>query len=168
VAPVGDAWACTNPSLGRGIALGLLHASLLRDVVREHLDGDPAGFATAWDAATQEQLTPWYRATIAVDRGRLAEIEALRRGEEPPRPAGPAMVRAALPVAMGLDADVFRAGMEITGCLTLPSEVFARPGLAERVLELARDRDARMPAPTREQAVAIAGAVSPGTRTPVA
>src|SRR6185436_12603882 len=32
---VGDAWACTNPSLGRGASLGLLHALTLRDAVRE-------------------------------------------------------------------------------------------------------------------------------------
>ena len=32
---VGDAWACTNPSLGRGIALGLAHAALARRVIRE-------------------------------------------------------------------------------------------------------------------------------------
>ena len=36
VVSVGDAWACTNPSLGRGMALGLAHAALLRRVVREH------------------------------------------------------------------------------------------------------------------------------------
>ena len=42
----------------------------------------------------------------------------------------PAKLSAALPIAMGLDADVFRAGLEIMGCLTLPQEVFARPGIA--------------------------------------
>jgi hypothetical protein len=40
------------------------------------------------------------------------------------------------------DPDVFRAGLEIMGCLTLPHEVFARPGLTDRVLEIARDHDA--------------------------
>ena len=30
VVSLGDAWACTNPSLGRGMALGLVHAALLR------------------------------------------------------------------------------------------------------------------------------------------
>ena len=39
-AAVGDAWACTNPSAGRGLSVGLLHAQRLRGVVREHL-GDP-------------------------------------------------------------------------------------------------------------------------------
>ena len=41
-AAVGDAWACTNPSAGRGLSIGLMHAQRLRDVVRDELD-DPLG-----------------------------------------------------------------------------------------------------------------------------
>src|SRR5215207_90402 len=44
LAAVGDAWACTNPSLGRGIALGLLHAGVLRASVAAHGD-DPVALA---------------------------------------------------------------------------------------------------------------------------
>ena len=157
VAAVADAWACTNPSLGRGIALGLAHVSRLPGVLREHPDS-PRELALAWDDVTERELTPWYRATVATDRARLAEMEALRRGEEPPAPEDmPSRLRAALPVAMGCDADIFRAGLEIISCLTLPQEVFARPGLAGRVLELAGDAAApRLPAPQREEVVAIA------------
>src|SRR5204862_7701494 len=43
-AAVGDAWACTNPSAGRGISVGMIHAQLLRRAAREHLD-DPGRFA---------------------------------------------------------------------------------------------------------------------------
>src|SRR6185295_5960615 len=35
VVAVGDAACCTNPSLGRGAAIGLLHARTLRDLLRE-------------------------------------------------------------------------------------------------------------------------------------
>jgi hypothetical protein len=137
LALLADSAACTNPSLGRGIALGLAHAQRLRDTVREH-GGDPRTFSAAWRAATEDDLARWYRATVAFDRARLAEVEAERQGR-PPEPArDPASaVRAALPLAMAVDADVFRAGLEIIGCLSLPEEVFARPGLAQRVLELA-------------------------------
>jgi 2-polyprenyl-6-methoxyphenol hydroxylase-like FAD-dependent oxidoreductase len=157
VVAVADAWACTNPSLGRGIALGLAHVARLRDVVREHGD-DPGGLALAWDDVTERELTPWYDATVAVDRARLAEMKALRAGDPPPAAGDlPSRLRAALPVAMGRDADVFRAGMEITGCLTLPREVFARPGMVEHILALAGDEPgAVLPAPSREQVVAIA------------
>ena len=142
VALVGDAWACTNPSLARGLALGLAHAVRLRDVVRDHL-GDPHGFAEAWDAVTEAEFTPWYRATITVDRARIAEIDSIRTGAPVSPPDDPgAAVRAALPAAILHDPDVFRAVMEIVGCLTLPQEVFARPNLAERVLELAAANEA--------------------------
>ena len=35
---VADAWACTNPSAGRGLTVGFLHALRLRDAVRAHGD----------------------------------------------------------------------------------------------------------------------------------
>jgi hypothetical protein len=42
--------------------------------------------------------------------------------------------------------------MEIVGCLTLPAEVFARPGLAERVLELTQSAaPPPPPEPTRAE-----------------
>ena len=33
-AAVGDAWACTNPSAGRGLSVGIVHAQLLRKTAR--------------------------------------------------------------------------------------------------------------------------------------
>ena len=95
---------------------------------------------------------------MAFDRARLAEIDAIRSGAEPPVPAPDdvaARVRAALPLAMSRDADVFRAGMEISSCLALPQEVFARPGLAQRVLEAAGGEVARLPAPDRAQVLEL-------------
>jgi len=152
LALVGDAWACTNPSLGRGMSLGLMHSALLRDTLRDH-DGDPAAFAAAWDEATERELSPWYEATVATDRARMAQLEAARTGGPYVIPADTASrLRAALPLAMGGDPDVFRAGIEIIGCLSLPGEVFGRPGLAEKVLAAAAARgDVRMPGPGREQ-----------------
>jgi hypothetical protein len=152
IALVADSWACTNPSLARGLALGLDHAARLRDVVHEHVE-EPAGFADAWDTVTEAEFTPWYRATVTVDRARLAEIEALRSDREPPAPAdAAATVRARFPVAAARDPDLFRAFMEIVGCLTLPAEVFARPGFADRVLELTEQSDTPPPpGPTRAE-----------------
>lgn len=156
VVPVADAWACTNPSVGRGIALGLLHASHLRAVAREHL-GDPDALARAWDEVTERELGPWYDATVAGDRARVAAMDAARKGGPYVIPADPASrLRAALPLAMGADADLFRAAMEIIGCVSLPSEVFTRPGVAERVMAAAAARgDARIPGPGREELLEI-------------
>jgi hypothetical protein len=156
LALVADAWACTNPSVARGLALGLDHASRLRDVVRLHLD-DPAEFAAAWDQTTEDEFTPWYRATVATDRGRLAEVEAYRSGMQP-APARDRMseVRARFPMAAGRDPEVLRALFEIIGCLALPSEVFARDGFVERILELTDGLESPgLPGPTRDELLAI-------------
>ena len=134
VLSVGDAWGCTNPSVGRGIAIGLMHVALLREVVRERL-GD--GLEAVWRERTEAELGHFHRAVVESDRARLAVATAYREGREPPAPQTPAeRVGAALPQAMGRDPDVFRAGLEIFGCLAPAHEVVARPGLAERVLAL--------------------------------
>lgn len=57
VASVGDAWACTNPSAGRGMTVGLIHARRLRDVVASGLQ-DPVSFAHAWDEVTRLSSRP--------------------------------------------------------------------------------------------------------------
>jgi hypothetical protein len=153
---VADAAACTNPSLGRGISLGLLHAAALPATVRAHLD-DPRAFSEAWDTSTEERLTPWYRATVAFDRGRRAQVEAIREGRPAPTPDTPAAkATAALVVAMRHDPDVFRGFLDIMGCMALPQEVMARPGFAERVSELGAAHDAPPPpGPSREQLLAL-------------
>jgi 2-polyprenyl-6-methoxyphenol hydroxylase-like FAD-dependent oxidoreductase len=75
VVSVADAWAATNPTLGRGISLGSRHAVALRDVVRQRGADDHEGVARAFDAVTQERFTPWYEATIWHDRHRLADLD---------------------------------------------------------------------------------------------
>jgi 2-polyprenyl-6-methoxyphenol hydroxylase-like FAD-dependent oxidoreductase len=156
LALLADAWACTNPSVGRGIALGLLHASRLRAVLAEH-GGDADAFARAWDETTERELGPWYDSTVAGDRERAAALQAARTGGPYVIPADPASrLRAALPLAMGADGDLFRAAIEVIGCLTLPSEVFARPGIAERMTAAAAARaEVRMPGPNREELLEI-------------
>jgi len=146
VALLADAWACTNPSVGRGMSFGLMHSALLRDTMREH-EGGSAAFAEAWDEVTEREMAPWYESTVSADRARMEQLRAARDGGPYVVPADPASrLRAALPLAMGVDADAFRAGMEIVGCLALPSEVFARPGMAERVTKAAASRgDFRLP-----------------------
>ncbi len=155
-AAVGDAWACTNPSAGRGLSVGLMHAQLLRDVVRSSLD-DPRRFALDWDAATESEMAPWYWNQIAADRARLAEINAVREGRAanvktvvPLPPEYEAVARAA-----PFDADVFRALVETVGCLALPQEVFARPGLWDMVEAAAPAEPFAIPGPDREELLAL-------------
>jgi hypothetical protein len=149
---VADAWSCTNPSLGRGIALGLLQAVQLRDALRDGADEGPRAFAARWDEVVGSALTPWYRATVAVDQARLRDMRAARDGQPPAEPQGPAALGAALGRAAAHDQDLFRALLEIIGCLALPAEVFSRPGLVERVLQVASEHEpAPVPGPDRER-----------------
>jgi hypothetical protein len=124
------------------------------------VDDDPTAFARGWDERVQQLMTPWYRATLAVDRARLAEMRALREGRVPDPPQGPAALGPALGRAALHDQELFRALLEIAGCLALPTEVFARPGLAERVTRVDGEHPpAPAPGPDREQLLRlVAGA----------
>jgi flavin-dependent dehydrogenase len=152
IVAVGDAWACTNPSVGRGMTLGLLHATRLRDVVRSELDA-PGRLAEAFDAVTEAELTPWYRATLDVDRDRQAEIDALVDGRPAPPPADDAAaVGRALTVAMAYDPEAYRAFIDIAGVIDLPQNVFSRPGLVERIMAIAQSEPPmQIPAPNRQE-----------------
>jgi 2-polyprenyl-6-methoxyphenol hydroxylase-like FAD-dependent oxidoreductase len=148
VVSVGDAWACTNPVQGRGIGIGLIHAVGTAEVVREHL-GDPLALALAQDTMTEARATPWYRDTVAFDRRRTAQISAAIQGREPARTTDPAEL---LATAMVHDADLFRAFVDIRAVLALPEEVLARPGLTDRVMEIARTHEPLVPpGPSREE-----------------
>jgi len=141
VASVGDAWACTNPTNGRGMSLGLMHVQRLRDVVRAHLE-DRLEFAEVWDAVTEAELTPWYRENVDEDRLRMCEIEALRNGRKPDRPSTPSEVfRQALAIAATRDPDALRVALDARACLTSLRDALGNPDLVTRVLELAEQCD---------------------------
>jgi 2-polyprenyl-6-methoxyphenol hydroxylase-like FAD-dependent oxidoreductase len=152
VVSVGDAWACTNPTNGRGMSLGLMHVQRLRDAVRTHLD-DPRGFAELWDAVTEAELTPWYLENVDEDRVRIREMNALRNGRKPEPPsAGPERFRLALQLATTRDADAFRVLLDARCCLTPLRDTLAEPDVVTRVLEIARECDPLpLAGPNREQ-----------------
>jgi 2-polyprenyl-6-methoxyphenol hydroxylase-like FAD-dependent oxidoreductase len=140
-AAVGDAWACTNPSAGRGLSVGLVHAQVLRDVARTAID-DPAAFATEFNAETERQVAPFYRNQIAADRARIAEMNALEEGAPVP-PPNPVLGR--FIAAASQDPDVYRAAIEIAMCVSLPQDVMARPQIAAKLAEF----DGYAPPPDR-------------------
>ncbi len=152
VLAVADAWACTNPSAGRGISVGMMHAVLLRNVVREHIDS-PAELAAAWDEATEREVAPWYRLQVKFDRARVDAIDAARNGHAPkPMDDETAKLVGGLGMAAPYDGDAFRAMMEMVVCLALPDEIFARPGLRERIAEVVKDKQPMsLPGPDRQQ-----------------
>jgi 2-polyprenyl-6-methoxyphenol hydroxylase-like FAD-dependent oxidoreductase len=160
IVPVGDAWACSNPSLGRGMTLGLMHVQLLREAIGEHLD-EPRQLVEAFDLATEDEVTPWYRETVEEDRGRAREIAAFREGRDPEPDSEDASLRRALLAAVGRDPDVLRAFIASRCCLTTVSETLADRAFAERVIELARDAEAPpLAGPNREQVLQLIDGVA--------
>ena len=158
---VGDAMACTNPSGGRGMTLGLLGVWHLREVIRSCID-DPHRLAERWDAVAQSELTPWYRETVEEDRARFVEIEALRRGAQPAPPSGFALIQRALLAALFRDPDAFRAAIAWRGCITRLEETFADGDFVERILEIARgSAPPPLPGPNRAQLLSLLSGALP-------
>jgi hypothetical protein len=145
-AALADAWACTNPSGGRGLSVGLVHAQLLRDLVLTCGD-DPAGFAAAWAERTDEVVGPFYREQCAADDARIAEMAAVVRGEPVSAPADGRP--AALAAGAMHDADLLRALAESTTCLAHADEVLARPLVQERLAAVGDVEPLRLPGPDR-------------------
>lgn len=152
VLAVGDAWACTNPSVGRGASLAIVHAGLLRDLLREVDPEDHEKLARRFHEVTAQVAEPLFRSTLWYDRHRLAEIDADIAGE-PYRPADRAWIATkALAAASASDPDLLREQSSIGSFLATGQEVFARPGVLDRAMALgAGSPPYPLPGPTRAE-----------------
>ncbi len=153
VVAVADSWACTNPSVGRGATIGLIHGVALRDLVRDHALDDPLSFASAWHDTTLEHVEPLYRDTLDFDRHRLGEIEAQMAGvpyetDDPNWAIGQAMG-----VAAASDPDVLRGYVDVISLLARPDDVLHRPGVLEKVLAVADTPAEPLPGPSRTELI---------------
>lgn len=154
---VGDAWACTNPSLGRGASMGAVHAQLLRDVLAAHGTDDADTLVRAFADATATTLTPYLDSTLVFDRHRLAEIEAEIAGVPYRTDDRGWAVSTALAAGAAVDPELARVHTMIGGMLATPGEVFSDAAVTGRVLEHAGP-PRRVGGPTREELVAtVAG-----------
>ena len=156
---VADAWACSNPSAGRGLTVGFKHARLLRDVIAETAD-DPRALVEEFYRRTEGQIAPWHHAQIANDRARFAEIEAIREGRVPPPPDEPlAAGIQSLMASMGSSPDLFRAGLEYVATITPVQEILKRPDVAEGIrlaMGALKDSPPRLPpGPNRQELLAL-------------
>ncbi|HUD70050.1 MAG TPA: FAD-dependent oxidoreductase [Acidimicrobiales bacterium] len=156
---VGDAWACSNPSLGRGASLGMLHGLVLCDLVRDVGLDDPFELAAAFAASTDDQLRPWFEWTRATDRHRVAQVDAGVAGERYEPDDDDFELEQALASASSKDPDLLR--INIRGALVLerPRDALQRLDLIDRVSELGGAwRDEPMAAPDRDELVRLASA----------
>jgi flavin-dependent dehydrogenase len=156
VLAVGDSWACTNPSVGRGISIGLLHAVALRDLLREVPASDHRGLALRWHELTQERVDPLVQDTLSFDRHRLAEMDAAIEGREFVDDDPSYSLGRALAASAPRDADQLRQFMDVVALHARGVEVFGRPGVFEKALELGAP--APLPGPNRAELLELIGA----------
>ena len=156
VVPLADAWACTNPSLGRGISMGLVHAASLRAMLGEGLLDDPCALALRWHELTAESVEPMFVDTLAFDRHRLAEIDATIEGRTYETDDPGWALTNALATSIMADADLLRGFMEVVSLLDTGVAVLSRPGIAERAIALADPTP--LPGPDRAELLTLVGA----------
>jgi 2-polyprenyl-6-methoxyphenol hydroxylase-like FAD-dependent oxidoreductase len=155
VVPLADSWACSNPSVGRGASIGLLHAVALRDLVRDGPLDDPLAFALAWDEATESVAAPWYQETLWADRHRLGEIDAILAGQ----PYEPHDHRYELLKALGfgatVDPELLRLSVRNALLLSTLDEIIEQVG-ADRLLAVGGGwREAPLAGPDRNELVKV-------------
>lgn len=132
---IGDAAACSSPSIGRGMSFALMHAVLLRDVVGEHLDNH-VELARIFGRRTEFEIGPWHEATRQIDRTRLEEMEAIA-GRKEVEATPERQIVAAFVAAASVDITVARAWSEVLGCMASVDQVLSREGLIEHIIEIA-------------------------------
>jgi 2-polyprenyl-6-methoxyphenol hydroxylase-like FAD-dependent oxidoreductase len=158
VVAVGDAWACTNPTLGRGTSIGLLHARVLRDVLREVDPADHDKLVRRVDEQTTALVEPWYRMTVWFDRHRLAEIDADVAGVEYHTDDERWAISKAT-VAAGLaEPAIARGYQSLASLLASPAELYAQPGMLDRIIGLGMGAPRYpLPGPSRRDLLAAVG-----------
>ena len=134
IVALGDASACTNPSVGRGASIGLLQATCLRDVLHSVDPRDHSGFIRRWNDHTESVVTPIVRDTLDFDRNRLAEIDAEIAGA-PYETDDPAWnLGQKLRAGAARDPELLRAAMSVMSLLVRGVDVLSQDGILDKVL----------------------------------
>lgn len=150
--PLGDAYAFTNPSIGRGIAIGIIHSVDVVDEIASALD-DPGAVAAGWKTGTDKRALPFVESTIDYDRVRGPEVEAAIEGRTHEHTDPAALGFIAMDNARHRDQQVFEHFRDIATLRTTIDEVLAREGVFERVLEFGAEPWTH-PQPTRDELLA--------------
>ncbi len=156
VLAVGDSWACTNPSVGRGISIGLLHAVALRDLLREVPVGHGRDLALRWHELTGERVAGYVEDTLAFDHHRLAAIDAAIEGRAYETDDPGWAIGGALAASVAGDPDQLRNFMDIVAMNARAMEVVGRPGVFEKAL--AAGAPTPLPGPDRSELLDLVGA----------
>ncbi len=150
---VGDAHTCTNPLYGRGCSLSMVQAHLLGAAADAH-PSDPGALGAAYEAASRDEILPWYRASVTQDASNRKEAARLRQAtqaapddgaeEDPMR----ALLRDGLLPALRVDPVVLRAFLRMFNLLEAPDHLMTNWDVIGRVMKVYQDRDERPPEPS--------------------
>ncbi len=146
---IGDTLTHTNPSLGRGMSLGLDHAfraaripwrdlPMTEGALDYHSQVDPMAEASYKDAVALESLN---RRAYGGEAG----------AREEPR----AVLQRAVRLAPAWDQDLFRANLRDVGLLQPPGWIESEPWISRARALLERNRDAPSKGPDLERMLAI-------------
>jgi 2-polyprenyl-6-methoxyphenol hydroxylase-like FAD-dependent oxidoreductase len=129
---LGDAADHTNPTLGRGISLGLAQAQYLAETA-ELAVTDPLGHAVRFDRRTNETSGAWFRQQVVSDGAYLHALDASLAGNAP-APAAPELrFRRALFALAEKDPEVAVAAARDYHVLAPPGAARAVPPVAAKV-----------------------------------
>ncbi|HLK45521.1 MAG TPA: hypothetical protein VKT18_06010, partial [Acidimicrobiales bacterium] len=157
VVSVGDAWACSNPMHGRGVSIGTLHGTVLRDLLGDVGLDDHLAFSLAFQAKTEDVVAPWFLWTRTEDRHRLAEVDAGIDGVEYRPDDHRYELEQSLGAAGLQDGDLLRAGIRAALVLEPLDATLDDPATAARILELGASwRETPPPGPARDELVRLA------------
>ncbi|HKY13631.1 MAG TPA: FAD-dependent oxidoreductase [Microthrixaceae bacterium] len=148
----GDAHTCTNPAYGRGQSLALRQAIFIADAVADHDDVLEA--ARAYEAASAEQVAPWYQFSVLTDQMRAAASGNDRVAAA----AGNGDAFAAVFANVGRDPELLRLVMRVMNLLELPQVMLEKlPQLAAEAPAAAspRPRGPKVVRPSRDDLLAV-------------
>jgi 2-polyprenyl-6-methoxyphenol hydroxylase-like FAD-dependent oxidoreductase len=159
IVAVGDAALHTNPTLGRGISLGLWQAQHLAEVAAD-APVDPVSFVARYDEWTQDNLGVWFDTQRAIDGAGVERLEAGLRGVRLPMGADPGSRRMAAAIVLAQTDPLVGASVtRMFHLLASPAEVFSDPEVSARLdAFLLTDPDLGRPVdvPTRAEFEALA------------
>lgn len=135
IVAIGDAALHTNPTLGRGISMGLMHAQQLAAVAHLASD-DPVGFVETFSDWTDNHLGVWYDTQVAADATTLERLAAGILGERfAPADTPASRFAAAAFLCAAHDKVVGVAVARMAHLFAPPAEAFGEPLVASRINE---------------------------------
>ncbi len=147
---IGDCHTTTNPLYGRGCSIAAVQATLVADALAAH-PADPAARAAKYEADCAREITPWYEASVQMDRMGADPLgrSALSGGGDAGPNSDAAKRMGALFAAAATDPVLGRAIFRLMNMLTLPADLMSDPAVLARAMEVMQNPDAH-PAPVTE------------------